>query len=280
MLAFKVEKKTVLIFFVLLLTMVIIMSGQVRAPTSSPYLANAIFSVLSPLSRGVHSAISQVQDWWKAYIGLREAYKEKERLEERVHQLEADYIDIEELRFSNKRLRALLGLQETTLYSSLPAEVIGNDSSGYFKSIIINKGTSHSLRPDMPVTAPGGLVGRVIRTSTWASQVQLITDINSGVAAMVQRSRAQGVVVGEGSNSCSMKYVTNLDDVAPEDMIITSGREGIYPEGIPIGRVVMVKKSATLFQQIRVIPLVDLRKIEEVLIIIKERETLPFKRRQ
>lgn len=280
MLAFKVEKKTVLIFFVLLLTMVIIMSGQVRAPTSSPYLANAIFSVLSPLSRGVHSAISQVKDWWKAYIGLREAYKEKERLEERVHQLEADYIDIEELRFSNKRLRALLGLQETTLYSSLPAEVIGNDSSGYFKSIIINKGTSHSLRPDMPVTAPGGLVGRVIRTSTWASQVQLITDINSGVAAMVQRSRAQGVVVGEGSNSCSMKYVTNLDDATPEDMIITSGREGIYPEGIPIGRVVMVKKSATLFQQIRVIPLVDLRKIEEVLIIIKERETLPFKRRQ
>lgn len=280
MLASKVEKKTILIFFALLLTMVIIMSGQVQSPTGSSYLANAIFSVLSPISKGVHSATSQIKDWWKAYIDLREVYKEKERLEERVRQLEAEYINIEELRFSNKRLRALLGLREATLYSSLPAEVIGNDSSGYFKSIIINKGTSHSLRPDMPVTAPGGLVGRVIRTSIWASQVQLITDINSGVAAMVQRSRAQGVVVGEGSNNCAMKYITNLDDVAPGDLIITSGREGIYPEGIPIGRVVLAKKSTTLFQEIRVIPLIDLSKIEEVVIILKERETIPFKGRQ
>lgn len=123
-------------------------------------------------------------------------------------------------------------------------------------------------------------MGRVIRTSIWASQVQLITDINSGVAAMVQRSRAQGVVVGEGSNNCTMKYVTNLDDVAPGDLIITSGREGIYPEGIPIGRVVLAKKSTTLFQEIRVIPLIDLSKIEEVVIILKERETIPFKGRQ
>lgn len=280
MLASKVEKKTILIFFALLLAMVIIMSGQVQSPTGSSYLANAIFSVLSPISKGVHSVTSQIKDWWKAYIDLREVYKEKERLEERVRQLEAEYINIEELRFSNKRLRALLDLREATLYPSLPAEVIGNDSSGYFKSIIINKGTSHSLRPDMPVTAPGGLVGRVIRTSIWASQVQLITDINSGVAAMVQRSRAQGVVVGEGSNNCTMKYVTNLDDVAPGDLIITSGREGIYPEGIPIGRVVLAKKSTTLFQEIRVIPLIDLSKIEEVVIILKERETIPFKGRQ
>lgn len=274
------EKKTIFIFFAILLTMVIIMSGQVRAPTGSSYLANAIFSVLSPLSRGAHSAVSHVKDWWEAYIDLRGAHKEKEMLEERVRGLEAEYIDIEELRSNNKRLRALLDLREATPYPSLPAEVIGNDSSSYFKSIIINKGTSHSLRPDMPVTAPGGLVGRVIRTSTWASQVQLMTDINSGVAAMVQRSRAQGVVVGEGANICSMKYVTNLEDVAPDDLVVTSGMEGIYPKGIPIGRVVMVKKSATLFQQIRVIPAVDLRKLEEVLIILKERESLTFKRRQ
>ncbi len=278
--ASKVEKKTILIFFALLLTMVIIMSGQVQSPTGSSYLANAIFSVLSPISRGVHSVTGQVEDWWNAYIDLRKVYKENKRLEQRVRQLEAEYINVEELRFSNKRLRALLGLQEATLYPSLPAEVIGHDSSGYFKSIIINRGTSHSLRPDMPVTAAGGLIGRIIRTSMWASQVQLITDINSGVAALVQRSRAQGVVVGEGSNSCTMKYVTNLNDVAPGDLIITSGRGGIYPEGIPIGKVVMVKKSTMLFQEIRVIPLVDISKIEEVLIILKERETIPFKRKQ
>lgn len=272
------EKKTVFIFLAILLTFVIIMSGQMPTPSGSSYLANAIFTVLSPLSAGAHSAVSQVKDWWEAYIDLRGAHKEKEMLEERVRGLEAEYIDIEELRSKNKRLRALLDLQEATPYPSVPAEVIGNDSSSYFKSIIINKGTSHSLRPDMPVTAPGGLVGRVIRTSTWASQVQLITDINSGVAAMIQRSRAQGVVVGEGANICSLKYVTNLEDVAPDDLVVTSGMEGIYPKGIPIGRVVKVKKSATLFQQIRVMPAVDLRKLEEVLIILKERESLPFKR--
>jgi len=280
MLASKVEKKAIFIFFAILLTMVIIMSGQARTPTGSSYLANAVFSPLSPLSRGAHSAVSLVKDWWKAYIDLRGAYEEKERLEERVWHLEAEYINIEELRSHNERLRALLGLPEATPYPTMPAEVIVNDSSGYFKSIIIDRGTSHSLRPDMPATAPGGLVGRVIRTSTWASQVQLITDLNSGVAAMVQRSRAQGVVVGEGSNMCRMKYVTNLDDVAADDLVITSGMEGIYPKGIPIGRVAIVKKGATLFQQISVIPTVNLKKLEEVLIILKERETLPFKKSQ
>lgn len=280
MFASKIEKKSVLIFFTILLTMVIIMSGQVRSPNDSSLLSNAIFSVLSPLSRGVYSMISLVKDGWEAYIDFRGAYKEKKRLEERVRLLEAEYIDIEELRSNNKRLKALLDLKEATPYPSLPAEVIGSDSSSYFKSIIINRGTNHSLRPNMPVTAPEGLVGRVIRTSTWTSQVQLMTDINSGVAAMVQRSRAQGVVVGEGSNICRMKYVTNLNDVAPGDLVITSGMEGIYPKGIPIGRVVVVKKSPTLFQQIKVIPAVNLQKLEEVLIILKERETLPFKRGQ
>ena len=147
------------------------------------------------------------------------------------------------------------------------AAVIGSGASPDFRTITIDKGSADGLRPDMAVISPGGVVGRVITPSARAAKVQLLIDRNAGAAALVERSRAQGVVEGTGGN-LRMNYVSGTADVKVGDVLITSGIEGIYPKGFVIGQIESIERGAGEFSNIVIRPAVDFSSLEAVLVVL------------
>jgi rod shape-determining protein MreC len=132
---------------------------------------------------------------------------------------------------------------------------------------VIDRGTQDGIVKGSAVLAPEGIVGQVFLASAHAARVLLVSDHNSGVDAIVQRTRAQGIVQGTVDAGCVLKYVKRTEDVQLGDDVITSGLDGIFPKGLPIGRVVEVdKRGRGLFQHAEVKPSVDFDQLEEVLV--------------
>ena len=151
----------------------------------------------------------------------------------------------------------------------VPAELIGEDASSWFRTITIDKGGIDGVRKGMVVVAANGLVGHIIKTSRNYSKVLLITDYNSSVDAICQNSRARGIVQGKVED-CDLKYVSRRDEVSPGERVMTSGIGGRFPKGLVIGSVTRVdKNSYGFFQKVEVTPAVDFKKLEEVCLELK-----------
>jgi rod shape-determining protein MreC len=103
--------------------------------------------------------------------------------------------------------------------------------------------------------------------SARSAQVQLLVDRNAAAGAIVERTRAQGVIVGAGDERLRLEYVSEVADVAVGDTVVTSGIDGIYPKGFVIGRIEAVEKSGTAYKRIIVKPAIDFSTLEEVLVV-------------
>jgi rod shape-determining protein MreC len=155
----------------------------------------------------------------------------------------------------------------------LPAEIIGRDPAAWFKTILVDKGSADGVLEDAGVIAPEGVVGRVIEVGLNSSKVLLLTDINSYVDALIKRTRTHGIVVGRGEQLCTLSYIIKTEHVAPDDVIVSSGINTMYPKGIIIGTVTHINKDRSgFFQSIMIKPAVDFSKLHEVLIVLREPE--------
>jgi len=126
-----------------------------------------------------------------------------------------------------------------------------------------------------PKIAPTGVVGRIVTLAGRASKVQLLVDRNAGAGALVERSRAQGVILGAGQDLLRMEYVSGIADVKAGDTIVTSGIDGIYPKGFVIGKVEGVDRGNGIYKVIRVRPAVDFNRLEEVLVVTTPPQPTP-----
>jgi rod shape-determining protein MreC len=183
--------------------------------------------------------------------------------------LENELIAYREAYFENQRLRRLLEFKNTIEWKSISALVVVNDLSGFFQSVIINRGKREGLLENIPVINDEGVVGRVLNVGNSFSRVMLITDPASAVDVYVQRNRVRGIVVGRDFQSCALKYVRNDVDIRTGDLLVTSGKDGVFPEGIKVGVIkANYKDPLKMFQQIEVTTLVRLSHLEEVLVLI------------
>jgi rod shape-determining protein MreC len=172
---------------------------------------------------------------------------------------------------ANARMKALLDLKVTLPLPSLAVSVIGEDSSAWFKTLVVDRGSADGLLEGMPVVVAGGVVGRLVKVAPQSSRVLLLTDHASAIAALVQRSRARGVVRGAGEGRCSLEFTVRDEDVKVGDTVISSGIGGVFPKGLAIGEVTMVKKGEYgVFQTIEVRPTVNLGKLEEMLVLRRQ----------
>ena len=172
------------------------------------------------------------------------------------------------MEFTNERLQKLLQFREKISSSVVAAEVIGQDPSSWFRSMTINKGEKEGVRRGMAVISTEGIVGQILKTSPHHSIVLLITDYNSAVDSIVRRTRAKTIVEGRGENRCQLKYLLRAEEVVPGDIVVTSGLSGNFPKGLMVGEVRSVdKKGHSIFQYAELVPIVDLTRLEEVLVI-------------
>lgn len=200
--------------------------------------------------------------------GFRDDRSENRLLKENIDNLEKEILGLRGLGLENKRLRGLLGFRKEESHKFVPAMVIARDPSGLKDTLIIDKGKRQKVQTDMVVISGNGLVGRV-RESGWSiARVLLITDRDSVVSSMVQRTRDEGAIVGNGRNGLLMRYLELNSKVMQGDKVITSGFGGVFEKGILIGEVVSVKKDANgLYLNAIVKPEVDISQLEEALVM-------------
>ncbi|MCD6153940.1 MAG: rod shape-determining protein MreC [Syntrophobacterales bacterium] len=236
------------------------------------FLKKMVLEVAIPVESMVNLSIRAIGEVWNRYLFLVGLEEENKTLKKRISSLTGAINAHRETYLQCARLRKLLNLQESSHFQTIAAKVVGRERASVFKTILINKGTSDGLRIGLPVLAPEGVAGKIIDVSWNVSIVLLITDYNSNIDALIQDTRAQGILQGDGSKGCVLKYVQRSEKVNVGDSVVCSGLARIFPKGLLLGTVVNAdKEEIGLFQKIQIAPAVDVTRLEEVLVVLKKR---------
>jgi rod shape-determining protein MreC len=265
------SKKTVLILAGILLITVnlILLAVATRRPAASG-LGRTMIAFVAPFQELATRVVKTVQDSWWRYFFLVSVSQENQRLLQALGESRQKIIQQHELELENQRLRELLNFKRSLPASAIAAEIIGKDPSAWFKTVIIDKGSAHGLRRGLPAVNSLGVVGQIIEVSSHQARLMLIIDRNSGADALVQRTRARGVVKGTSQAECYLDYVLHADDVRVGDLVVSSGFDGVFPKGLLIGTVTAVDfKGGDFFKDVQITPAVDFDKLEEVLVILE-----------
>ncbi|HKK01924.1 MAG TPA: rod shape-determining protein MreC [Desulfuromonadales bacterium] len=256
----------------LILLALLVYSANLRRREQTTLFERVVLQLTAPLQKGIDVVADTVTNLGNRYLWLVHTERENERLKAENRRDKAELARLEEVRLANGRLRKLLGFKKTLHIPNLPAQVIGEDASNWFQTVVIDKGSADGLREGMPVVVPEGVAGRIIETAPHQARVLLITDASSAVAAMVQRTRARGIIRGQGE-TLSFDYALREDDIKVGDRIISSGTGGMFPKGLTIGVVTQITKGDYgLFQGVEVAPAVDFGRLEEVLVLLKGKQ--------
>jgi len=241
-------------------------------------LEKAVVETIGPIQKGVHHIFSYVGSFFDEYINLVGVKQENEELKAKLSSLESELNNYREAYLANQRLRELLGLKKSlSQWPTLAAEVITWDPSGWFQTITIDKGFLDGIQIGMPVVNAKGVVGKITALSRHYARALLLIDPNFAIDSYIQRNRVYGIVSGYKNGMCRMQYVQQNQDVKEGDVVVTSGMAGYFPKGLPIGTITKIKiNKAQLFQEIYVKPYVDFSKLEEVLVILKERPVVNY----
>lgn len=272
---FLFRKYALLTIILLLLSALVLISLRIKEHKGVSFLDGLLMEICSPFQKGSTFIIHKLQGVWEGYIYLVDLRRENEQLKKRLAELQRENDQMREMVLSHERLRRLLQFREMIPSTVIAAEIIGRDPSSWFKSITINKGERNGLRRGMAVISPEGVIGQILKVGPSHSVVLLITDYNSAVDSIVQRTRAKAIVEGGGENRCQLKYLLRSEDVVVGDRVVTSGLAGNFPKGMMIGEIKKVdKKGHSIFQYAELVPSVDFSRLEEVL-VVKETPPLP-----
>lgn len=259
---------------VLLLAVLAIASSGDRSVTA---VESAVGSVARPVRTFAAKASSAIIKFFEELFNSTDLDEENRDLQTRIAQLELAMSDYENMEAELERLRKLLNyVEDNSDAIYVTAAVIGNDQGVWFDSFTINAGRNQGVEVDMPVVVADGLVGRVTSVGANWSKVTGIIDATSAVSIMVQRTRDNGMVRGtlddiQDVESLELYYLPSDSDIVPGDVIVTSGLGGVFPKGLVVGTISEVyRQTDTSSQEASaiVLPAVDFRHLEEVMVII------------
>lgn len=267
---------------VLLIALVFVLIA-LRATGNMGLVQDATFGVFSPVQTFLIDASNGVTNLFGGFQEVNELRAQVKQLQEQLNTAVIDSVRVRELEIENSALRTQLEYKQDNpdyLLSGATvleendnrARVLSQDPSALVNYIVIDQGREDDVAVGMPVVTPAGLVGRVTEVgSNWA-RVLLINDTTSSVNAVVQSTRATGVVQGQGQGSelLVMRYLPLGDSVKEGDLILTSGIGGAFPKRLVIGQVIQVRQRDTdLFTEAIIRSSVDLSRLEFVLVMKK-----------
>ena len=232
---------------------------------------------VTPLEKALVWVQTSTGNIWHNYFYLRGVRAENRSLKAQVERMSLERVRMSQDADQARRLQALLAFKEQFISETMAAQVIGSSGSELSRSVYIDKGESNGIKPDMAVITADGIVGKVLRVYGSSSLVLLINDQTSGVGALLDKTRLQGILRGTPSGEVVLEKVMSDETVPAGEMVLTSGGDGIFPKGLLVGRVTKVSPGSELFLNIRVRPAADLSKLEEVLVVTKidERQAEP-----
>lgn len=246
----------------------LLISSQVTSRRGTSLLREVLTTAVVETQRAVWFGVSNVRAVWNAYVALQGVRDDNVRLGREVADLRVQLQRERALSRDTEQLRNLLGLRTRLAWRTVGAEVIAGSTSPEFRSVTIDRGREAGVRSDMAVMATSGVVGRVVEPAVRASAVQLLIDRNAAASVLVERSRAQGIVLGSGDGTLTLEYLSALADVKTDDIVVTAGLDGVYPKGLPVGRVTTVERVGSAYRRVVVVPFVDYSSLEAVLVVL------------
>lgn len=252
---------------ILLLVLVVILNLPVPASKRVKSLAR---DTSAPFQNIMSLLLGDLRDAFAFVARAGRAADEKRQLTEQVAQLRLQVQSLRMAEQENEELRKQIGFAKRQKLTLVMGEIVTRgDSSGWWQSVTINRGTDHGVNVNMAVISSSGLVGKVRDASRKTSEILLVTDPTSKVGAKVTRTGALGVLRGGGVSAggkprmemlcaaqpCKMEYIAKEQKIFMDDEVVTSGLGGVYPEGLVIGRIVGIKQDpAGLYQNVDVVP--------------------------
>lgn len=255
-----------LIILVTLSVLILSLSSRRPYPVYGP--GRVAIALVAPFQKIITRTTLFFHDIWDHYFFHVAVVEENARLRKELWQARALNNQGREALLANERLSRLLSVAQEVDRPMIAAQVVGKDPSPWFQTVMVDKGLSDGINKGSPVINPQGIVGLVIEVTGRYAKVMLITDPNSGVDAIVQESRARGIIKGGTTGYCLFEYVLRKHNVVVGDRVVSSGMDGVFPKGLPVGKVTtVVKHQAGIFQEVTVTPHVDFERLEEVLIV-------------
>lgn len=266
--ASKGEGRPLYVVAALLLLHLTLISVQVQDPSGTLLFKRWVMVAGAPVLKGSSDVSRTLSRFWTGYVWLHGTRAENERLKDDMRQLALLNSGLEQAKDENARLRLLLVFRENLGCRALGARVIGRTPNFLSNTLFLDRGWQDGVRPDQPVISETGVVGRTVLVTRDNCQVQLLTNADASVGVMIDRTRTPGVAHGTENLLLDLKYVANTEEVNAGDYLLTSGLDGVFPKGLPVGKVVDSQKGTTGFRVIRIEPSADMVRIEEVLILL------------
>lgn len=273
----EVWKLTPWLMIILLLGNFVLMAFDARDANSNQRMIRVWAQTAADFVQSPVTYVSSgVSGYFQRIASIRTAQSENDQLKQKIQELEVELKNRESSADENERLKSLLRLKEETTYKTVLAQIIGRDSSVWFDTVMINRGTFDGVRLGMPIVSNGGLVGRVISVGPVAAQIALITNEKSGVGGIIgelENSNVLGVINGTSkSDLLRMNYVAGSIEVKVGEKVYTTGQDGIYPAGLKLGEIVRIDNqgSSTVTQQIYIKPGAKLDSMQEVAVLLYE----------
>lgn len=231
------------------------------------WLPDLVLFLASPFQKTTHWVSSSVEELLRRYVLQDQVYAENQRLREQVASLQTE---LNQMREASARFDQVLQELEWVRDTSAPtvyAEIIGTSTDPLTRVWWLNRGRDQGVEPRQPVVVAAGVVGRVQHISSHQAMVQLIVDQRSRFPAMIQRSRARGIVVGTG-DGLELRQVLPREDIQVGDRVVTSGLSQLFPKGLSVGIVTEVRREEhELFQTAVLAPAADFGQLEAVAIL-------------
>jgi rod shape-determining protein MreC len=262
-------------FFILagvLIAQLLLLSAQVTRNQKVRLIQVWAVAILEPFERLAHAVTGSAEGTWRDYRGLFAAQEENRELHVQLTSARAEIQQLSEQAAETRRLRELLEFKNHLPFQTVASEIIATSPGDASRAVFIDKGENAGVAADAAVITPAGIVGKVISVFPRTSQVLLITDSSSGVAAALQDSRVQGIVKGTGQNSSELQYIMKDIPVAAGETVLTSGLDQVFPKGLVIGTVAQVNEG-NIYKRIRIHPAATLDRLETVLVVVKPRST-------
>jgi rod shape-determining protein MreC len=231
-----------------------------------------VVGAVTPFERGVVWIQNGTGNLWHNYFYLRGVRAENRQLKGQIEQMRLEQVRLSEDAAQARRLQTLLAFKEQFISRTLAAQVIGSSGSDLSRVVYIDKGENAGIRKDMAVITADGIVGKVLLVYASVAQVLLINDQSSGVGAILEKTRLQGVLRGTAGGEVVLERVMSDEQVPLGETVLTSGGDQIFPKGLPVGTVAKVGNGKDLFLNITVKPATNLSKLEEVLVLVEKQE--------
>jgi rod shape-determining protein MreC len=252
---------------------VLMLRASARAPTELNAVDRTVLRASAPLQHGLTSVVEAVGTLWRRYLYLVDVKRDNDRLTDENARLRSELSRLRVEAARGDKLERLLGLRSEVPSETVAARVVGVGTSPLFRvvNVRLDRGDAE-VKPGMPVLVPEGVVGRVGRVFGRYCDVVLAVDPKSAVDVLLPRTGGRGMLKGlPGDNGyrARIDYLLREEEVREGDEVVTSGVGGVFPRGLPVGKVSrVVRRDFGLYQDAEVAPAVDFTRLDEVLVVL------------